>query len=78
MLVNEPAEYPEPNKDNASGETLFPDARIEISLPYAPLSQKPVQFCPLHGQVHHLKWWVTKYFVEHVDIFHLFADMGND
>jgi hypothetical protein len=25
-----------------------------------------------------LKWWLTKYFADHVDIFHLYAEMGDD
>jgi len=41
-------------------------------------SQKAVLFCPLPGRVHHLKWWWTKYFADHVDIFDMYAEMGND
>jgi hypothetical protein len=37
-----------------------------------------VLFCPLPGLVHHLKWWLYMYFADHVDIFHMYADMGND
>jgi hypothetical protein len=25
-----------------------------------------------------LKWWLTKYFADNVDIFHMYAEMGND
>jgi hypothetical protein len=25
-----------------------------------------------------LKWWLTKFFAENVDIFHMYAEMGND
>ena len=35
-------------------------------------------FCPLPGQVHHLKWWLTKVFADHLDIFYMYAEMGND
>jgi hypothetical protein len=43
-----------------------------------PLRHKTVLFCPLPGPVCHLKWWVTKFSVDHVDIFHMNAEMGND
>ena len=35
-------------------------------------------FCPLPGQVGHFKRWLTNYFVDHVGIFHMYAEMGND
>lgn len=35
-------------------------------------------FCPLSGKVHYLKWRLTKYFVDCVDIFHTYAEMEND
>jgi len=35
-------------------------------------------FCPLPGQVHNLKWWLTKYFADHVDILLMYTEMGND
>jgi hypothetical protein len=25
-----------------------------------------------------LKWWLTKFFADNVDIFHMYANMGND
>jgi SNF2 family DNA or RNA helicase len=25
-----------------------------------------------------LKWWLTKYFADNVNIFHMYAEMGND
>jgi len=37
-----------------------------------------VLFCPLPGEVRHLKRWLTKYFADHVDIFHMYAEMDND
>jgi len=78
MLVKQPAEYPEPDQDDASRATLFPEERNENAPPSAPPPQKAVLFCPPPGQVHHLKWWLTKSFVDHVDIFHMYAEMGND
>jgi hypothetical protein len=37
-----------------------------------------VLFCPLPGQVRHLKWWLTQFFADNLDIFYMFAEMGND
>jgi len=56
MLVKEPAEYPEPDEDEVSNEALLyePDSN-KYALPSAPPPQKTVLFCPLPGQVHHLK-----------------------
>jgi len=78
MLVKEPAEYPEPDQDDASRETFLPEERNDNAPPSAPPPQKAVLFCPLPGQVHYLKWWLTKFFVDNVDIFHMYAEMGND
>jgi len=79
MLDNKPAEYSEPDDDIDSGEALFLEQnRNENALPSAPSPQKVVLFCSPPGQVHHLKWWLNKYFVDHVDIFHMYAEMGND
>jgi len=79
MLVNEHAEYPEPDEDDPLREALLPEQeRHEYALPSAPPPRKAVLFCPLPGQVRHLEWWLTKYFADHVDIFHMYAEMGND
>jgi len=79
MLVNEPAEYPEPDQDDKLKEVLHPvQVRHDNALPSAPPLQKAVLFCPLPGQVCHLKWWLTKYFADHVDTFHMYAEMGHD
>jgi len=79
MLLHEPSEYPEPDEDNALRDALLPDReRHEHALPSTLPPQKAVLFCPLPGQICHLKWWLTKYFADHVDIFHMYADMGND
>jgi len=37
-----------------------------------------VLLCPFSSQIRHLKWWPTKYFADYVDIFHMYAEMGND
>jgi len=37
-----------------------------------------VLFCPLPGQVRHLKWWLTKFFADHLDIFYMYSEMGNN
>jgi len=78
MLVNEPAEHPKPEEDDASRETLLHKERNENALPSAPRPPMVVLFCPVPGQFRHLKWWLIKYFADHVDIFHMFAEMGND
>jgi len=78
MHVKEPAEYPEPDQDDASRETRLPEERNNNAPPSAPPPQKAVLFCPLPGKVRHLKWWLTKFFADNVDIFHMYAKMGND
>jgi hypothetical protein len=78
MLVKQPAEYPEPEQDNNSREGLLPQqARNENALPGAPPPQTVVLLCPLSGEVCHLKWWLTKYIADNVDILHMDAEMGN-
>jgi hypothetical protein len=79
MLVKEPAEYPEPDEDDQLREELLPEQnRHKNALPSAPPPQKVVLFCPLSGHVRHLKWWLTKYFADDVDVLHMYAEMGND
>jgi hypothetical protein len=79
MLVNEPADYPKPDEDNASNEALLHEPESDIStFPCAPLFQKAVLFCPLPGQVRRLKWWLTKFVADHLDIFYIYVEMGND
>ena len=79
MLVNKPAEYPKPDEDDAwRGALLRGSAQYENALPSAPPPQQAVLCCPLPGKVCHLKWWLTTYFAEHVDIFHMYVEMGND
>jgi len=79
MLVKEPAEYPEPDEDEASNEALLHEPEInKCSLPSAPPPQKEVLFCPLPGQVRRLKWWLTKVFADHLHIFYMYAEMGNN
>jgi len=79
MLGNEPVQYPKSDEDEASNEVLLhkPES-TKSALLHAPPPQKAVLFCPLPGQVHHLKWWLTKYFADHLDIFYMYAKMGND
>jgi hypothetical protein len=79
MLVKEPAEYPEPDENDPLRQALLPEQkRHENALPGEPSPQQAVLFCPLSGQVRHLKCWLTKYFADNVDIFHMYAEMGND
>jgi len=79
ILVNAAGEYPKPDEDEALNETLLHEPESNSrALPCAPPPQKAMLFCPLPGQVHHLKWWLTKVFGDHLDIFYMYADMGND
>jgi len=79
MLVKKPAEYPEPDDDEASNEaSLHAPEKNGSALPGAPPPQKPVRFCPLPGQIHNLKWWLTTFCVDDLDIFSMYSEMGND
>jgi hypothetical protein len=79
MLVNAAAEYAEPDEEEASNEVLLHKLeRNSRALSRAPSPQKAVLSCPLPGEVHHLKWWLTKFFADHWDIFSMYAEMGND
>jgi len=80
MLVNESAEYPKPDEDEASNEALLHEPEsLKSILPCAPPPpQKAVLFCPLPGQCRHLTWWLTKFFADNLDIFYMIAEIGND
>jgi len=57
MLVNKHAENPEPDEHDPLRYALIPEQeRHENALPSAPPPHNAVQFCPLPGQVRHLKW----------------------
>jgi hypothetical protein len=79
MILNESAEYPKPNEDQASNVALLhaPDI-LESTFPHVLPPQKAVLFCPLRGQVLHFQWWLTKFYADNLDIFYMFADMGNN
>jgi hypothetical protein len=79
MLVREPRKYPEPEQDNESREALFPEQdRCKNAHHSASPPQKAVLFYPLPDQVGHLKWLLTTIFADNVDIFQMYAEMGND
>jgi len=79
MLGKAAGEYAEPDEDKASNEALLHEPETNSSpLHHAPPPQKAVLFCPLPGQVCHLKWWLTMYFGDHLDIFYMYAEMGNN
>jgi len=79
MLVNAAAEYPEPDEDEASNEALLHEPEINSSpLPCAPHSQQAVLFCLPPGLVWHLKRWLIMGFADHLDIFYMYVEMGND
>jgi hypothetical protein len=79
MLGKESAEYAEPEEDEASNKALLPKPDSnKCTLPSAPHPHKAVLFCPLPGRVPHLKWWLIKFFADHLEIFYTYAEMGND
>jgi hypothetical protein len=78
MLNMESTEYPESDQDKPSREMLLPEETHKNTPPSAPPPQKAMLFCPLPGQVRHLKWWLTKFLADNVYIFHMYAEMGND
>jgi len=78
MLVKEPAQYPEPDPDDASREMFLSEERKENATPREPPPQIAVLFCSLPGQVCHLKWWLMKFVADLVDILHMYAKMDND
>jgi len=80
MLVNESAEYSEPDKVEAPNEALLNEPEsLKCTLPHTPPPpQKAVLSCPLPGQVRHLKWWLTMFSADNLDIFCMFAEMGNN
>ena len=76
--VKEHAEYTETYQDNESREALLPEQdRYGNALPGASSPQNTVVFSLLPGQVCHFKRWLTKFFADNVDIFHMYAEMGN-
>jgi hypothetical protein len=79
MLFNKRAEYPKPDEEDVSnGALLYEAERNYSALSRVPPPQNAVLFCPLPGQVHQLKWWLTKCFADHLDIFYMYAEMDND
>ena len=79
MLVKKPEEFPETDKDEASNEALLyePESN-KFPLPSAPHSQNAVLVCPFPAQVRHMKWLLTRFFADHLDIFYMYSEMGND
>jgi len=79
MFVNAPAEYHETDEDEAlNGTLLHEPERYPCVVPLAPPPQKAVLFCPPPGQVHYLKWWLTKLIVDNWYILYMYAEMGHN
>jgi len=79
MLVKEPAEYPEPDEDKASNDMLRHEPESnKHSLPPAPPPENAMLFCPLPGEARHLKWWLTKFIADQLDIFYMYSELGNN
>jgi len=78
MLVDEPAEYRELEADEATYEVvLLEPGSDKSSLPRAPPPQNAALFCPLPAQVCQLKWRLTKFLADDLDIFYMLVEMGN-
>jgi len=67
ILLNDHMEYPYPDEDHASCETLLLEQkRPENTRPSALPAHWVMQLYPVSLEVHHFEWWLTKYFVDHV------------
>ena len=79
ILFNESGEYPEPDEAAALNQALLHEPECPKStLPHVPPSEQTVLYCPLPGQVCHMKWWLRKFLADHLDILYMVAEMGND
>jgi len=79
MLVNKAAQYSEPDQDVVSRAALLVEqVKYQNALPSVPPSQQMVLLCAHYSQVCYSMWWLTKYCVDHVDIFFISAEMGNE
>jgi hypothetical protein len=79
ILFKEPADYPKREKEEASNEEILHEPESnQCFFPSAPPTQQAVLLCPLPGQVSHVMWRLTKFFVDHLDIFYMYAEMGNN
>jgi len=79
MLLHVAAEYPEPDKDEASNQALLHEPDHDSrALPHPPPPEKAVLFRPLPGQVCHLMWWLRSLFGDDFDIFNMYAEMVNE
>ena len=48
------------------------------ALPRAPPPPMAVLFCPVSGQFHYMKWWLTKFCADCLDIFYMYSEMGHN
>jgi len=79
MLIDEPAEYPQPgNEDVFSVLRADEPERYNGDLLGASPPQKAVLCYPHYCQVGYSKYWLTKYSPERVDIFIIYGKMGNN
>jgi len=77
MLVNTATHYSKPDQDHVTQAALLVAKKvIKNAFPTMPPQQQAV-VCSAHSiKVHLLKLWWTKYFVDHVDWFFIYAEMG--
>jgi len=78
MPVYAPAESPKPDKDEASNEMLLHEPESNKSTIHHTCPLKDVVLIwPLTGEVCHLKWRLMKVYIDHWDIFYMYAELGD-
>jgi len=78
MVVNTPAEYPEPDEDEVLNNVLQHQSETNNgTLPCTPQFKTVLPFCRLLGEVRHLKWWLTKHFADYFNNFYMYRAMSN-
>jgi len=79
MLVNTPAEYPKADWDEITSEALYleQERNANALTTTSPLYREAL-FCPCPGYASHWKRQLTMYFADHVDIFHMNKEIGNN
>jgi len=71
------ADEMQPRRSIMWGSPPLPTMWANCSPEYVP-SRRGTSIHSLPGHGRQLKWWLTKYFAEYVDISHFYRDMGND
>jgi hypothetical protein len=79
MVVNEPAQFPESNKEEQSNKVLLhePDSNTS-ALPCTHHPQMATLYCAQPPEFRHCEMWVRKLFADRLDIFYMYAEMDNN